>query len=670
MSVLELPPQLRGPWEHALIMTYGFDVDFFEQTLLPLFAPECRNKIVLVNGTDFLDICARLANNGEQLLYFNKAYLVSGIFAPRAAHAKVILLANRERGRLLVGSGNTSLQGYASGGELFTLYEYSKETPESLPAFLAVWKLIEQLVDRQYAYVQGQAIKQRLDHLRDNTPWLWQRNQTELPPVRHTLNASFLAQIKQFIGDEAIEELWVLAPFFDERAAALAELVEAVRPARTILLLQSAYVSVDRLALQHVLDHLPGLWEIRPLQAKDGPVWVHAKLYLFKLADRALCVQGSPNMSQVAMLLHVPQGNIEVANFLVGPRDAFDDVLAELPLIVCPPQIDLSGLELVYQKKEFEEDGKKQAGQLLAGEWQHDRLQLHTRGIVPDLSEALLIINGQAFPLILCNTSDQMLELTLPEAAREQLTRHAFVSIRWNEGAEVCETNPIIPCDRATIDRILQQEEQHSERLERSADLDLDDQGFEELLGELHETLVIDQDSIWNAARGQTSSQKVVPGDKGQRLSYEDVDYEALRLHPKIRQYLERGSETYESQQSRIGIIMSAISRAMQKLLQQVEMDNPALAQALVPSSEEAEDEPFVEEEPEHKEDASARRWSVRARIRRRLLPLLDRYLRGLASSILPTTGRLRGRCKKLLDFFASVISAVFEGLARKRRDN
>jgi hypothetical protein len=117
---------------------------------------------------------------------------------------------------------------------------------------------------------------------------------------------------------------------------------------------------------------------------------------------------------------------------------------------------------------------------------------------------------------VLCNTSNQMLELTLPEAAREQLTRHAFVSIRRNEGAEVRETNPIIPCDKAIIDRILQQEEQHSDRLERSADRDLDDQGFEELLSELHETLIIDQDSIWNAARGQTSSQKVVPDDKGQ----------------------------------------------------------------------------------------------------------------------------------------------------------
>ena len=39
MSTLELPPQLRGPWEHALIMTYGLDVAFFERTLLPRFTP-------------------------------------------------------------------------------------------------------------------------------------------------------------------------------------------------------------------------------------------------------------------------------------------------------------------------------------------------------------------------------------------------------------------------------------------------------------------------------------------------------------------------------------------------------------------------------------------------------------------------------------------------------
>lgn len=629
MSVLELPPQLRGSWEHALIMTYGLDVAFFERTLLPLFSSECRNKIVLVDGAHFLEICARSARSEGQLLHFNQAYLASGIFAPHAAHAKIILLSNKERGRLLLGSGNTSWQGYASGGELFTVYEYDKETPEALPAFLSVRELTEQLV--KLHYVQG-LVEQRLAHLWQNTPWTWRRSQVDLPPVRHSLNTSFLEQIKQTIGEETVEELWVLAPFFDEKAAALAQLVAAIRPARTVLLLQSGYASVDHLALQQVLDRLPGHCEIRPLRAKEGALYLHAKLYLFKLADRALCVQGSPNMSQVAMLLHDPQGNIETANFLVGSRDAFDDLLAELPLTVGPAQTDLSGLELVYQKKESVEKSREQSWQLLGGAWQHALLWLHTRGITPNLRDALLIINGQAFSLHVWNITGQTLELALPGPARDLLTRPAPVSIRWSVGAEMCETNPIIPCDKTTLDRILQEEEQENERLDRSADLNLDDREFEELLGKLHDTLVIDQDSIWKTASRADGQQKAAHEDKGLHLGYEEIDYDALRSHPKIRQYLERGSGANRTAQTRIGMILHAIASHMQGLLQQEGLVASVATNTAIPFSDESEEEPFVEGEPGHREDEPARHWSVRARIRKTLSLFVQRYLRGLAS--------------------------------------
>ncbi len=637
MSMLELPPQFRGPWEHALIMTYELDVAFFERTLLPLFSSACKNKIVLVDGTHFLDICARSAKSEEQILHFNQSYLVWGIFTPHAAHAKIILLTNREQGRLLVGSGNTNWQGYASGGELFTVYEYSKEAPDTLPAFLAVRELVEGLVGCRY--VQGM-VEQRLTLLWTSTPWLLRRTQMGVAPVRHNLHASFLEQIKQVIGEETVEELWVLAPFYDEKATALKVLIEAVRPARTVLLLQPGYASVDRSALQKVIEQLPGSYEIHPLQTKDGSLYLHAKLYLFKLADRAVCVQGSPNMSQVAMLLHDPQGNIEATNFLVGTRDAFDELIGELPLTIGASQTDLSKLDLTYQKKDTTEGSKEPSWKLLGGEWQHDRLWLHLRGTVPDLQGAFLVVNEQLFPLHLWNAMPQALELALPEAARELLASPLPVSIRWSEGTRLCETNPIIPCDKNALDRILQQEEQGSERLDHSADLNLDDQAFEELLGELHTTLVIDQESIWKAGTRSMSLQKEAQDEKGLHLGYDEIDYEALRSHPRIRQYLEHGSGVSGNVQTRIGTILHAIAAHMQELLQQEEGIVSMAMSAFIPSSEEPEDEPFSEGEPGCDGDEPVRHWSVQARIRKTLSQFIQRYLRGLAS---PAFQRLVG---------------------------
>ena len=50
MDDLKLPEQLKGRWEHALILTYGFDAPFFENALWSQFAARCRNKIILVDG--------------------------------------------------------------------------------------------------------------------------------------------------------------------------------------------------------------------------------------------------------------------------------------------------------------------------------------------------------------------------------------------------------------------------------------------------------------------------------------------------------------------------------------------------------------------------------------------------------------------------------------------
>jgi hypothetical protein len=153
---LKLPEQLKGRWEHALILTYGFDAPFFENALWSQFNARCRNKIILVDGQRYLEACNNYAKSGL-VRYLNNRYVAGGIFCPQAAHAKLLLLTNSDQGRLLVGSGNLNVQGYASGGELFTQYEYGPETTEALPAFLAVRELIEGLVER--AYVQGTAVR-------------------------------------------------------------------------------------------------------------------------------------------------------------------------------------------------------------------------------------------------------------------------------------------------------------------------------------------------------------------------------------------------------------------------------------------------------------------------------------------------------------------------------
>src|SRR5690242_575863 len=106
MSALEIPEQLKGPWDHLLIMTYGLDLPFFERTLYSQLAERCRNKIILADGQHYLEACAQYARKQGLVNHLNQSYIAAGIFVPHVAHAKLVLLTNSEQGQLLVGSGN------------------------------------------------------------------------------------------------------------------------------------------------------------------------------------------------------------------------------------------------------------------------------------------------------------------------------------------------------------------------------------------------------------------------------------------------------------------------------------------------------------------------------------------------------------------------------------
>jgi hypothetical protein len=619
VNELKLPEQLKGPWHHALILTYGLDVPFFENALWGQFGSHCRNKIILADGQRYLEACANYARSGL-VRYLNQRYVAEGICAPRAAHAKLILLTNSEQGLLLVGSGNLKWQGYASGGELFTRYEYSTDAPEMLNAFLTVRELIEGLMARRYISAPAE---KRIRHLLEETPWLFQSPAQKWQPVRHNLTRSFLDQLQLVVGDEPVEELWVLSPFYDRELVALERLLTTLNPHQTILLMQPGYTSVDPAVLQGVLDRLGSRCQVHSFSKGDDSPYVHAKLYLLKLPDRAICLQGSPNLSQVAMLLTVPQGNIELANLLTGPRHAFDDLLDALDI---QPVEQVGALALSYQSVEVSTDQPSDGWRLTGGEWYEDRLVLSFQGALPELEGASLVIAGRAFSLDVRKRDPQGFELRLSPEAMSLLGRPVPIAIRWGEEDDAQASNPIFVCNRAALADELQISE--GETLDRVGDLDLDDEEFERLLGELNAALMIDRRSVWQLA-GRTPPTTGDEDDEALRLDYVDVDYEMLRQHPRIQQYVSRGTGGRAYARSRLQIILSAITDHFRGLI-----DVPPSAQFVegtIADLEKSEAETEEEREQEEEEKQRHRRTQAQ-RVRRILKSFIRRYLRGIRS--------------------------------------
>lgn len=624
---LEFPKQFSGSWENLLILTYGVDAPFFESSIWSELPARCRNKIILADGQHYLEACAAYAQNGLAR-YLNQRYVVDGIYLPRAAHAKVILLTRPDQGRLFIGSGNLNWQGYASGGELFTQYEYSSEHPEALPAFLAVWDIVEELINRNSI---GPAAVPYLQRLHEQTSWLFRSAPNSWQPVRSNLKISFLEQLQEVVNNEPVSELWVMAPFYDQQALALKKLIETFSPQRIHLVVQSAYTSLDPETVLDVLKDYPGKWEINPFISildDDAKTYVHAKLYLLKTPTRAICLQGSPNLSQVALLLPVPQGNFEVANLLVGSMDEFDELIRSLGL--GPATKDFSSLGISYQHIDKSQSEQPFDWQLVSADWQQDQLRLYFRGGAPAIPHAQLKIGATLYELNIIEQQGLTWIVKLSLDAQHTLDGPIPIAICWEENGSRQTTTPIFPCNITTLAREIQEDLTDDQQLNKLGDFNLEDAELEKMLAELDSALPIDRQSIWKLAGKTPPAVASEDNDEALQLSYADIDYVKLRQHPKILQYSKDrapgGQPLYA--RSRLQIILSSITDHFQGLRDIAHGKALSGEIGLDGNPEEGEDA-FQEEDGKDKPKPKP---VSKGHIRKILKGFIRRYLRGLKS--------------------------------------
>lgn len=613
---LPLPEELDGPWEHALLLSYGLDLPFFERALARQLAPSCHNRILLGDERTYLASCDAYAN-GDLVRGANRDYVAEPILRRASSHAKLILLTNAHAGRLLVGSGNISRQGFASGGELFTRYAFDETEAGALPEFLAVRTLLERLRDDGLV---THTAAWHVDRLLEGTPWLYSAQGDAESRVRHNLDRSFADQLGDALDGERVEELMVLAPFFDSELAAVRNLVGRLGPERTTVLVQRAQTSIDPEALNRLHREAGGTVEVCPFERPPHHPWVHAKLILARTRDAAVCLQGSANISARALLRKGMEASLEVVNLLRGDRSAFDGLLDELD--IGAPADDLAGLDLHYEPPDEEDRLTDEGWQLTAAEWSDEVLEVRYRGELSPLEGASVESAGMSFAMEIVGATPGFLRLSLTTSEGEHV--HSLTPIRLVLADGRC-SNAIFPADRSALVRAFERGSDTGEKLARIGDLGLGDDELEQLLHELEGTLVVDQRSLW-----QLSGRPVPRGDDDDaeepHIDYADIDYDMLRSHPKMQQYL-RGDGSLGGSRSRLQIVLNAITSAF--------ADIAAVDSAAVMADQAVAGDPAPEggdANEEGDDERARRRWSAEARINVLLRNFVKRFLRGLAS--------------------------------------
>lgn len=514
----------HGRYEQVLISTFGADLEFYERILRRHFG-SYRNQIVLADSEMLRTTVA--GTTPGTLRHLNRSWLAGPVRTQHSAHGKLILLAGPKAGLLLVGSGNLSISGYAGGGECFTAYRWSPEEPEHLDAFTAIRAMTDALTAAGYL---DPVTIERLGVFWSSQDW-WHTPPAPDGPVRHNLTTPLGEQLVAALAGQPVEELVVAAPFHDKRCAALSRLLTELAPQQTRVLLQPGRCSVDPAALTKVLNrHGAHAWSIEPAGVADS-TYLHAKILLAKTADRAVCLTGSANCSQVALWHTHPNANVELGNLLTGARDAFDHLLTPDVVTLTGP-VDPATLDV----RILDDDATSPAPALRieALRWIPPKLTGQLHGTIDDPDSIVIEIDGRpvSADIALTEGADGVTTFVATITDPDDLSAlEGVVTITVRAGDS--HSAPTVPYQ---IERLREQDRRRVdiEQLREAARMDLDDPDLQQALVALEEILIGDRAVRWTHDPKGSDTE----ADPDQTyLSWDDIDWSTVRAHPRFTAY-------------------------------------------------------------------------------------------------------------------------------------
>ncbi len=552
MTRLRVPELLRGSeWEHALVLTYSLDLPFYERDLGRTLA-RVPNRVVLADARRLAEHFDDIGRGGEVLHGANVSYAVAGLTSARAAHAKVILLAAPGAGLAIVGSGNLTLGGYASQGEQFCVYRYDG-AEDQLPPFAAVRQLLDGMTARDWI---DEVTRWHLDQIWAGAPWLGASIAPGTPmPVRHNLDAPLLAQLAERIGRHQVSEVVVHAPFYDPTCAALGRLLGQIAPASVQILVQEHETSADPDALAYVLATYPGSTAVHAVSAPEAGTYLHAKFILARTREEDIVLSGSANMSLSGLCSTAAAGNVEVGNLLSGPPGSFDYLLGGLT--IAPPADDPATLRITLRPGD---DLQPDLVTLRSAKWQDGVLTIVADRNLP-IAEHVLLRVGEI------TSEDAASDIAGAVAifrqvgtpASQALERAVPVALLLREdNSGWAATTPAWPYHVDALRGLLARSADH-EVLRGVGSLPADEEDLLDLLEELQRSLVPDFETAWRLAR-RDPAPAGPDKETGEPASLADIDFELLRRHPRVAQYLRSRQGRDASEPTDLQVILSAIA--------------------------------------------------------------------------------------------------------------
>ena len=314
----------NGQAREALFCSCTADLSYFEQTVLGA-AEATGARVTVVED-------ARVPGPGSRAAHSAGTRYAHGLAAPRQGgtfHAEVMVVAGRERALVAIGSGNLSPAGWGLNKESWTVATADRESCPELVADVADWlRSLDTLCALAPQAASG--ISRTATLLEELAV------EADIVATGHRLVHSSVAPILDQLPRGDVDHLLLYAPFHDERAAAVQELIARLRPARVTLAVQSGGRTVIQPAALRRAIATAGI-PVRIVEDTGERYWHSTLIEAVSPDGSRWALTGSPDLSARALLTPAGKGgSVEVGVVSRPAATMFPATARPLPLEEVP----------------------------------------------------------------------------------------------------------------------------------------------------------------------------------------------------------------------------------------------------------------------------------------------------------------------------------------------
>lgn len=436
-----------GGFTGAIFLTFSLNLTFFEQILAPaLDQAGCSNVLILADPDGYQQALQMGINSidGVGLRYVC-------VPVPRTGqglqHAKMLFMVGKNRGRLLVGSGNLTFHGYGRNLEMYSHFEYSTaDSSSNITPFLQAWELIQKLAgDSEFS----KSACQQIDKIQENVLWL-KNVDTGDPILWHNYERSLLDQLAEWRNTQGLtgpaKKISAISPYYDHDLSAIKRLAKDTSPAKLQIHLDPGLTNLDgKQATQTWKGWSPKINAFSIGAGGNETVnrHVHAKAIIGQENNGVWCITGSANLSYAALLADWQSGgNLELVTFLWDENPKAFDYLLNDPMVQVLP-IELANITIT-ETEPSERTTEPSAGIYLVDLYLHgDQIEGQlSRPLTDSRKDAQLYLQRENIHIAVHFLDDLHFQAHLEDSAKEaELARLEIQNIqtpyRWIDYPEI-----------------------------------------------------------------------------------------------------------------------------------------------------------------------------------------------------------------------------------------